>query len=133
MCPARPGRAGRAEIVYGSWAGPVRRRPAGQAARRARFGLRPRTGTARPVPAVNWPVTASELSTAAPIPAATADLIAVVEDSSASGGAGVSRAWLWTACSKKRQVPEAASQATSAVPAGSSALSTTPPRAGRRV
>jgi hypothetical protein len=66
--------------------------------------LSPLTGTPRKVPAVNWPVTASELSAAAPIPAVRADLIAVVEDSSAGGGAGVSRAWLWTACSKKRRV-----------------------------
>jgi hypothetical protein len=65
-----------------SWAGPMSRRPAGQTARRTRFRLSPMTGAARRVPAVSSPATASELSTVAPAPAAAADLIAVVEDSS---------------------------------------------------
>ena len=79
----RPGPRSRAGPGPGRSAG----RPAVHTASSVRFRSSPVTGTARKVPADSSAATASELSTAGPAPAATAALIAVVEDSSAAGGA----------------------------------------------
>jgi hypothetical protein len=93
-------------MAYRSRAGPVRRRPEFHTARSVRFRSTPVTGTARRVPAASSAATARELSTAGPAPAATAALIAVVDDSSACGGTGSSPAWARSASSRKRLVPE---------------------------
>ena len=58
------------------------------------------TGTARSVPADSSAATASELSTAGPAPAATAALIAVVEDSSAADRTRARPAWARSASSR---------------------------------
>ncbi len=98
-------------ITCRSLAGPVSGRPSADTACSSLVRSSPRTGTARSVPAATSAATARELSTAGPMPAMTADLIAVVEDSSATGGTGASPACVRSACSKKRRVPEAGSLA----------------------
>ena len=78
-------------------------------------------GTARRVPADSSAATASELSTAGPAPAATAALMAVVEDSSVAGGTGSRPAWRSSASARNRRVPEPASRLISAAAASSAA------------
>jgi len=73
--------------------------PSAQTASSLRFRSRPVTLTARSAPAASSGATASELSTAGPMPAATADLIAVVDDSCATGGTRSRPAWEFSACS----------------------------------
>ena len=78
----------------------MRRRPSVHTARSVRVRSTPVTGIARRVPAASSGATASELSTAGPAPAATAALIAVVEDSSAAGATRSTPAWVRSASSR---------------------------------
>lgn len=90
----------RLAIARRSAAGPVSCLPAAQTASSLLLRSTSVTPTARNVPAASSGATASELSTAGPMPAATADLIAVADDSSATGGTRPRPAWARIASSK---------------------------------